>query len=39
MIFDVAFPGLDPWQDILCHPAFWHVRFHQTTLRREASDG
>jgi len=32
MIFDVAFPGLDPWQEILCHPAFWHVRFHQTNL-------
>jgi pimeloyl-ACP methyl ester carboxylesterase len=32
MILDVAFPGLDPWQQILSHPAFWHVRFHQTTL-------
>jgi len=32
MIFDVALPGLDPWQDILDHPAFWHIRFHQTEL-------
>jgi pimeloyl-ACP methyl ester carboxylesterase len=32
MIFDVAFPGLDPWQEILGHPAFWHVHFHQTDL-------
>jgi hypothetical protein len=32
MIFDVAFPGLDPWQEILGNPAFWHVRFHQTDL-------
>jgi pimeloyl-ACP methyl ester carboxylesterase len=32
MILDVAFPGLDPWQEILGHPAFWHVRFHQTDL-------
>lgn len=32
MILDAAFPGLEPWQDILGHPAFWHVRFHQTEL-------
>ena len=32
MILDVAFPGMDPWQDIVGHPHFWHVRFHQTGL-------
>lgn len=32
MILDVAFPGLDPWQEILANPAFWHIRFHQTDL-------
>lgn len=39
MIFDVAFPGLDPWQEILCHPAFWHVRFHQTNLPEKLVSG
>lgn len=39
MIFDVAFPGLDPWHDILCHPAFWHVRFHQTALPEKLVSG
>ncbi len=39
MILDVAFPGLDPWQDILCHPAFWHVRFHQTDLSEKLVSG
>jgi pimeloyl-ACP methyl ester carboxylesterase len=39
MILDVAFPGLDPWQDILCHPAFWHVRFHQTGLPEKLVSG
>ncbi len=39
MIFDVAFPGLDPWQDILCHPAFWHIRFHQTGLPEKLVSG
>jgi pimeloyl-ACP methyl ester carboxylesterase len=32
MILDVAFPGLDPWEEIQAHPAFWHIRFHQTNL-------
>jgi len=32
MILDVAFPGLDPWEEILANPAFWHIRFHQTEL-------
>jgi pimeloyl-ACP methyl ester carboxylesterase len=39
MILDVAFPGLDPWQDILGHPAFWHVRFHQTDLPEKLVSG
>ena len=39
MIFDAAFPGLDPWQDILGHPAFWHVRFHQTALPEKLVSG
>jgi pimeloyl-ACP methyl ester carboxylesterase len=39
MIFDVAFPGLDPWQEILGHPAFWHVRFHQTNLPEKLVSG
>jgi pimeloyl-ACP methyl ester carboxylesterase len=39
MILDVAFPGLDPWQDILSHPAFWHVRFHQTLLPEKLVSG
>lgn len=39
MILDVAFPGLDPWQDILGHPAFWHVRFHQTLLPEKLVSG
>lgn len=39
MIFDVAFPGLDPWQEILGRPAFWHVRFHQTNLPEKLVSG
>ena len=39
MILDVAFPGLDPWKDILGHPAFWHVRFHQTDLPEKLVSG
>ena len=39
MILDVAFPGLDPWPDILGHPAFWHVRFHQTGLPEKLVSG
>jgi len=39
MIFDVAFPGLDPWKDILGHPAFWHVRFHQIDLPEKLVSG
>jgi pimeloyl-ACP methyl ester carboxylesterase len=39
MILDVAFPGLDPWQDILGHPAFWHVRFHQSFLPEKPVSG
>lgn len=39
MIFDVAFPGLEPWEDILNHPAFWHVRFHQTDLPEKLVSG
>jgi len=39
MILDVAFPGLDPWHDILGHPAFWHVRFHQTELPEKLVSG
>jgi pimeloyl-ACP methyl ester carboxylesterase len=39
MILDAAFPGLDPWQEILGHPAFWHVRFHQTTLPEKLVTG
>ena len=29
MILDVAFPGLEPWEQIQSGPAFWHIRFHQ----------
>jgi pimeloyl-ACP methyl ester carboxylesterase len=32
MILDAAFPGLEPWEEIQAHPAFWHIRFHQTEL-------
>jgi len=32
MIMDVAFPGLDPWEEIEGRPPFWHIRFHQTDL-------
>jgi len=39
MILDSAFPGLDPWHDILSHPAFWHVRFHQTALPEKLVSG
>jgi len=39
MILDAAFPGLEPWQDILGHPAFWHVRFHQTELPEKLVSG
>jgi pimeloyl-ACP methyl ester carboxylesterase len=39
MVLDAAFPGLDPWQDILGHPAFWHVRFHQTSLPEKLVSG
>jgi pimeloyl-ACP methyl ester carboxylesterase len=39
MVFDAAFPGLDPWQEILDHPAFWHVRFHQTDLPERLVSG
>lgn len=39
MIFDSAFPGLDPWQEILDHPAFWHIRFHQTGLPEKLVSG
>lgn len=39
MILDSAFPGLDPWPDILCHPAFWHIRFHQTALPEKLVSG
>jgi pimeloyl-ACP methyl ester carboxylesterase len=39
MILDVAFPGLDPWQDILGHPPFWHIRFHQTNLPEKLVSG
>ena len=39
MILDVAFPGLDPWKDILGHPAFWHVRFHQIDLPEKLVSG
>jgi pimeloyl-ACP methyl ester carboxylesterase len=39
MILDVALPGLDPWQEILGHPAFWHVRFHQTDLPEKLVNG
>jgi pimeloyl-ACP methyl ester carboxylesterase len=39
MILDAAFPGLDPWRDILGHPAFWHVRFHQTGLPEKPVSG
>src|SRR5215472_3971130 len=39
MILDAAFPGLDPWHDISGHPAFWHVRFHQTVLPEKLVSG
>ena len=39
MILDSAVPGLDPWRDILGHPAFWHVRFHQTNLPEKLVSG
>jgi pimeloyl-ACP methyl ester carboxylesterase len=39
MVLDAAFPGLDPWHDILGHPAFWHVRFHQTDLPEKLVSG
>lgn len=39
MILDSAVPGLYPWPDILGHPAFWHVRFHQTDLPEKLVSG
>jgi pimeloyl-ACP methyl ester carboxylesterase len=39
MILDVAFPGLDPWQDLVGGPHFWHVRFHQTALAEKLVTG
>ncbi len=39
MVLDSAFPGLDPWPALLCHPAFWHVRFHQTALPEKLVSG
>jgi len=32
MILDAAIPGIEPWEEIKAHPAFWHIRFHQTDL-------
>ena len=39
MILDVAFPGLDPWQEILGNRFFWHIRFHQTDLPEKLVSG
>ncbi len=39
MILDVAFPGLEPWEDILGDRYFWHIRFHQTDLPEELVAG
>lgn len=39
MILDAAFPGLDPWHEILADPLFWHVRFHQTALPEQLVSG
>jgi pimeloyl-ACP methyl ester carboxylesterase len=39
MILDVAFPGLDPWAEILNDPLMWHVRFHQTDLAEKLVAG
>jgi len=39
MILDVAFPGLDPWAELVGGPPFWHVRFHQTALPEKLVSG
>lgn len=30
MILDVPIPGIEPWEQVKCNPAVWHVNFHQT---------
>jgi pimeloyl-ACP methyl ester carboxylesterase len=39
MILDSAVPGFDPWHDTLGHPAFWHMRFHETNLPEKLASG
>jgi pimeloyl-ACP methyl ester carboxylesterase len=39
MILDVAFPGLDPWHEMLGNRDFWHIRFHQTDLPEKLVTG
>ncbi len=30
MILDVPLPGIDPWEESIAGPEFWHIPFHQT---------
>jgi pimeloyl-ACP methyl ester carboxylesterase len=30
MILDVPLPGIDPWEESIAGPGFWHIPFHQT---------
>ncbi len=29
MILDVPLPGIDPWEESIAGPDFWHIPFHQ----------
>jgi pimeloyl-ACP methyl ester carboxylesterase len=29
MILDVPLPGIDPWEESIAGPGFWHIPFHQ----------
>ncbi|HYI79223.1 MAG TPA: alpha/beta hydrolase [Chryseolinea sp.] len=30
MILDVPLPGIEPWEECVAGPEFWHIPFHQT---------
>jgi pimeloyl-ACP methyl ester carboxylesterase len=30
MILDVPLPGIEPWEESIAGPGFWHIPFHQT---------
>jgi pimeloyl-ACP methyl ester carboxylesterase len=30
MILDVPLPGIEPWEESVAGPEFWHIPFHQT---------